>query len=263
MIASRDIDISSAYNQSYKEFLTLLTGRGVKKSGRAIVSGSKVVPEVIRQKPEIISAWIASAKHGQHPLDLPDNIARYRLSSQLFRTLDINGTGRPLLIVNVPVMETFNDSVLFSGGALFVPFQDPANVGAVIRSAAAFDISTIVLLEESANPFHHKSIRAAGTSLFNTRLLKGPSINNIEDFRWPLIALDAGGVSLHEFVFPEKFILLPGLEGSGLPKDAEPDHVLSIPMNEGVESLNAAVAVSIALYEWQCQRNGSDISCIT
>ncbi len=258
IISNQEIEITSAYNRSYREFLSLLSGRGVKKHGRAIVSGSKVVPEVIRQKPGIISGWIASPKHSFIPPDLPSRVPRYRLNTQLFQELDSNGTGLPLLIVDVPRFDLFDITHPFGGLSLFIPFQDPTNVGAVLRSAAAFNVSTVVLLKECANPYHQKSLRAAGTSLFNVNMMKGPSILHVENHKRPLIVLDAGGESVHDFTFPSDCILMPGLEGKGIPEDVVPDHVLSIPISKEVESLNAAVATSIALYEWQRQNRKRD-----
>ena len=64
------------------------------------------------------------------------------------------------------------------GCTLFIPFQDPENVGAVIRSAAAFGVARVVLLKEAAHPFHPRSSRAAGSALFQVPLYQGPSIRN-------------------------------------------------------------------------------------
>ena len=61
------------------------------------------------------------------------------------------------------------------GCTLFVPFQDPENVGAVIRSAAAFGVARVVLLREAAHPFHPRSSRAAGPALFQVPLQVGPA----------------------------------------------------------------------------------------
>ena len=58
------------------------------------------------------------------------------------------------------------------GVRCFVPFQDPENVGAVIRSAVAFGAVPIVLLAEAANPCHPKSIRASGGMVFKANLLR-------------------------------------------------------------------------------------------
>jgi tRNA G18 (ribose-2'-O)-methylase SpoU len=70
----------------------------------------------------------------------------------------------------------------------------------------------------------------------------------------PLIALAAHGRPLAQTRFPDSFYLLTGMEGPGLPPQWQPD-AISIPMAPGVESLNAAVATAIALYEWRrCHR---------
>jgi tRNA G18 (ribose-2'-O)-methylase SpoU len=82
----------------------------------------------------------------------------------------------------------------------------------------------------------------------------GPSIGEIEDlcreYALELIALDAAGEPLPGFSFPRRFLLLPGLEGPGLPESLR-SRAISVPISGEVESLNAVVAVSIALYEWK------------
>ncbi len=82
----------------------------------------------------------------------------------------------------------------------------------------------------------------------------GPSIGELARFReekgFELVALDRAGEPIAGFSFPKGFALLAGVEGPGLP-DALRANAVSIPMEGGVESLNAAVAASIALYAWR------------
>jgi len=132
-----------------------------------------------------------------------------------------------------------------------VPFQDPENVGAVVRSAVAFDVDRIILLAESANPFHPKAVRASAGTVFSARLFQGPSLSELPH-DLPVIALSSSGQPLAQARFPESFCLLTGMEGPGLPPRWQASAV-AIPMAPGVESLNAAVATAIALYEWRRQ----------
>jgi 16S rRNA (guanine527-N7)-methyltransferase len=139
---------------------------------------------------------------------------------------------------------------------LFIPFQDPENVGAVIRSAAAFGVVRVVLLREAAHPFHPRSSRAAGPALFQVPLLQGPSIHDLGSRHVPMIALDTSGPELNECPFLPRFGLVAGLEGPGLPERLRQGERRRIAMVPGVESLNAGTAVAIALYAWSTQRAG-------
>ncbi len=157
-----------------------------------------------------------------------------------------------MLLVDVPPFGEMSGLEGRKGPILLVPFQDPANVGAVVRSAAAFGIRTVVLLREAAVPFHPKGVRAGGTALFLADFFEGPSIREVcGTLPVPVVALSMEGESIGTFVFPRHFALLPGVEGPGLPGGIQPGHVVRIPMEPGVESLNAATAAAIALYEWK------------
>ncbi|MFW6284688.1 MAG: TrmH family RNA methyltransferase, partial [Desulfosalsimonas sp.] len=134
------------------------------------------------------------------------------------------------------------------GCSVLVPFQDPENVGAVIRSAVAFGAKNIVLLAEAAHPFHPRAIRASGGAVMHANLMQGPSISDLPD-DLPVAALSMEGRSLAEFDFPDTFALLPGVEVPGLPAGFRKNAV-SIPMGGTVESLNAAAAAAVALYAW-------------
>jgi len=132
---------------------------------------------------------------------------------------------------------------------LFVPNQDPENVGAVIRSAAAFGAARVVLLREAAHPFHPRGSRAAGPALYQVPLRRGSSLEALRGNHWPLIALDTTGPELGETPFPDSFGLVVA-EGPGLPIPLRHGERRRIAMQPGVESLNAATGAAIALYVW-------------
>jgi 16S rRNA (guanine(527)-N(7))-methyltransferase RsmG len=246
-------NIHSRSNPSFKTFLHILSGRGVKKRGLALISGPKQVNEIIEEFAPSCTGWLTHDKGVPPPAEAPPDLIWYRMNKELFRQIDIYGTDRPLLLVKVPPIGEWADTDRPIGCTLFIPFQDPANVGAVIRTAAAFGVAQVVLLKEAANPFHHKSVRAAGSTLFRIPLLRGPSIEDLRSEKVPLFGLSPRGQNIADFHFPPSFGLIPGLEGPGLSEDTFPGELLSIPMEQRVESLNAATATGIVLYLW---RNG-------
>jgi len=241
--------ITSAANPKYKLWKSLLDSRGIKRSGMCLVSGSKTSHEIKRLHPEKIRGWIFNNRSEFQSAIVSSDIPVYILSSQLYRELDVFGTGYPLLLTALPEIYDFEKCGDEHDVVLLLPFQNPSNVGAVIRSAAAFGFHAIVLLTEAALPFHPQSIRAGGTAIFEVSYYKGPSINELETLQFPVVALSSGGLPIDSFSFPDRFALLPGMEGPGLPDDLSADNTVSIPMEPHIESLNAAVATSIALYE--------------
>ena len=242
-------EVSSASNPAFKHARELLSGRGIRKQGRALMSGARTIAEVVARSPERAEAWLTNTKGDAPPID---SLTWLRLADPLFQELDVFGTRGPLLLVRVPEMPEWNDDAPWPDGCtLFVPFQDPENVGAVIRSAAAFGVARVVLLRESAHPFHPKSARAAGPALFQVPLWHGPSIEGLECRHAPLIALDTEGPELTAEPFPERFGLVPGLEGPGLPPRLREGLRRRIPIAPEVESLNAATATAIALYAYR------------
>ena len=240
--------IASRSNPGFKAFARLLSGQGVKKHGLSLLSGLKQVQEVLREFPERCEAVLFS---GDHSLPIPEGVKRYRLGRDLFRELDVYGTAQPILVVRAEPLPDWDEEKGPSGCTLLIPFQDPANVGAVIRSAAAFGVSQVVVLKEGAHPYHHKSLKVAGSALFRVPILAGPSITKLGRGAFPIICLSSGGMKIGSYVFPPAFGLVPGLEGPGLPSNLRHLPSLSIAMEPGVESLNAATATAIALYVWK------------
>jgi TrmH family RNA methyltransferase len=247
-------EIKSRHNRDFQAFLKILKGQGVKKQGLAFFSGLKQVSEILLEFPDQCEGLILSFKHKMPSELVARELQTYSLESELFREVDAFGTDHPVLIVRVPSFPEWDAGVSSKGCTLLIPFQDPSNVGAVIRSAAAFGVTNLVVLKEAAHPFHYKSTRAGGSALFRVPILEGPSIKELDRAASRLITLSTGGEDIRKFRFPESFCLLPGIEGPGLPPDLLHLKSLSVPMERGVESLNAALATGIALYAWRCSR---------
>lgn len=246
-------EVASSKNKHFKIWQKLLDGRGVRKHGLALISGSKQVAEILNDYPDRCRA-VLGRDAGDRVENLPEGVQNYRLRPELFKELDIFGAGAPLLVVEVADFPEWTGQ-RYEGCTLLVPFQDPANVGAVIRSAAAFGVTRIVLLEEAAHPFHPKSLRAAGPAVYKIEFLNGPSIRKLDPDKIPIIALGLDGAELPGYDFPDSFFLAPGVEGPGLPDNLDKAEKLTIPMTPGLESLNAAAAATVALYEWRRSRN--------
>jgi tRNA G18 (ribose-2'-O)-methylase SpoU len=243
--------ITSGENRVFKMFQGLFRAQGIRKNGLALLSGARQVKEVLRDFPERCVGLILRKEQDVFDGVLPEMVHRYHLPPALFRKLDLYGTDQPILIVRVEPFPFWYPDRWPTGCTLLVPFQDPTNVGAVIRTAAAFGVARVVMLREAAHPFHHRSSRVAGSALFRVPLFEGPSIRRLRVVKAPLIALSPEGEDVGRFAFPRTFGLIPGLEGPGIPANLRKGITLSVPMQPGVESLNAALATGIVLYLWR------------
>jgi len=248
-------EITSDSNPTFRRCVDLLSGRGIRKHGEALLAGPRICAEVLTRFSDHVLGWLSRPEGPPPP---GDSIPWLRLDAGPFRQLDVAGTHAPLLLVKVPEIRPWSDSSPWPAGCtLFIPFQDPENVGAVIRSAAAFGVSRVVLLRETAHPFHPRSSRAAGPALFQVELLQGPSLSDLRVGSAPLIALDTIGPELSGAAFPERFGLVVGVEGPGLPPHLRQAERRRIAIAPEVESLNAAAAVAIALYVWAARRTSA------
>lgn len=239
--------IESPQNAQFKLWESALDGRGLKKNGKFLLAGIKTVPEALRQHAGWFERLLFTDPAQIAGWPLPPGVEPVRLAPALFRALDVSGTGFPLLVGNVPRLPAIDLAQPPQGLELLCALGDPNNLGALLRSAAAFGASRIVLLEGAAHPFHPKCLRAASNAQFALTLLRGPRWAEVNGAAGPLYALDGGGEDLTRFDWPSDMRLILGEEGQGVPADC-PATRLSVPTTGAVESLNATVAVSIALF---------------
>jgi 16S rRNA (guanine(527)-N(7))-methyltransferase RsmG len=245
-------EITSDANPTFQRCRDVLGGPGIRKHGEAILAGSRICAEVQARFPDYVLGWLTDTKGAAPPVA---SIPWYRFSEPLFKRLDVVGTHAPLLLVKVPEFEVWSDDAPWPEGCtIFVPFQDPENVGAVIRSAAAFGAARVVLLREAAHPFHPRASRAAGPAILQVPILTGPAVGALRVAAVPLIALDTTGPELSPAGWPDRFGLVVGVEGPGLPDALRQGERRRIAIEPGVESLNAATAAAVALYVWSRKR---------
>ena len=134
--------------------------------------------------------------------------------------------------------------------------RDPGNLGTVIRSAAAFGITNLVLSADCADIYHPRTIRAAMGALFSKKILITedlPDALRVLSARGRVYAaaLDETAKRLGKVNFGENDTVVVGNEGHGISAAAlaAATDKLFIPMQAGVESLNAGVAASVLLWE--------------
>jgi 23S rRNA (guanosine2251-2'-O)-methyltransferase len=139
--------------------------------------------------------------------------------------------------------------------------QDPHNVGAIIRSAAAFGATAILMPEHDQVQVTGTVIKTSAGAVFSVPIAHIGNINTTlknlkkEGF-WVYALTGDGDTNLHTTTFDTDTVIVVGAEGQGIkPKTLEAcDFKLSIPIDKRVESLNASNAVAVTLYEWNKQQ---------
>lgn len=138
--------------------------------------------------------------------------------------------------------------------------QDPGNLGTLIRSAISVDCDGVYLSDDSVDMYNPKVIRSTAGQWFR----KPPVATNIKDLvdksrksGVQVLAAAAEGASFWSVDLTKPTLFLLGNEGAGLPDDLlkSADQTISIPMANGVESLNVAMSGTLLLYEAYRQRS--------
>lgn len=132
---------------------------------------------------------------------------------------------------------------------------DPHNVGAVIRTAAAFAVDGLVIAGPSAPPLGGAVARAAAGNLGRVKMAReqvaADALTRLRAQGYWIFAADAAGTGLQEIQSCERWVVCVGAEEKGLRAKtrSQVDEFVAIPMAEGVESLNLSVSAGILLWE--------------
>ncbi len=139
---------------------------------------------------------------------------------------------------------------------LFDEVHDPQNVGSVIRSAAAFGVSGILIPEHNQAQVTGSVVKVSAGMVFRVPLVRIGNINQtirtLKEKGFWVYGLDMNGAPLAEEGFEKPSVFVLGNEAKGVREKTLElcDVPLSIPMHPRAESLNAATAASIVMYQW-------------
>lgn len=239
-------------NPRFRALLTRLKAGGSRREATLLL-GEKLIeawaearrtPAGGRLHPAL---WLRLEQAAPHPLEATLGVETQVLGEALMRELaDAGSPPDHALLMDLGPGPTgpLAPRVLGAWG-----IQDPGNLGALLRSAAAFGFHEVLLGPGCADPFHPKALRGSMGAAFLLPLRRVEALNP-DPGHWYALDGGPGAVALAEADLSEPLRLLVGNEGHGWRGVALPEGVqrLAIPI-QGVESLNAAVAAGIACYE--------------
>lgn len=133
--------------------------------------------------------------------------------------------------------------------------HNPSNVGMILRSATAAGVDGVVVPHKGTAEIGSVAVKASAGVAFRSTILRADDITEtiaiLEQHRFTLFGLDGSGQPLFDAQLPERAAYIIGNESAGLSANARSacDELLSIPLHNDVESLNAAVAASLVSYE--------------
>jgi TrmH family RNA methyltransferase len=251
--------IASRANPRFKQMRAELAASGAKRGCTALF-GEKLVAEWFGSDSHAKARlspvrWLRLEGSGAHPLERELPLDVWELTEGLMR--DVSESASPPK--TALVMELAPEPTGELADSVIVPWgiQEPGNLGAVLRSAAAFGFREALLGPGCADPFSPKALRGSMGAAF-VMPMRRIRDDHFSSGRW--VALDSGqGAEPIESVdLRSPLRLMVGNEGHGWRGAALPPHctMASIAV-AGVESLNAAVAVGIACYEAQRRVKGS------
>lgn len=261
-------ELTSATNSLVKIFRRALA-EGLTRDGWLCGEGPHFLEEALKPGSQaivhsVLVAGDAKEKHRTLLARLPVDSEVAQVPDRLFR--QIAGTRMPqgiAALVELPPFEL--EAVVSTRNAILViacGLQDPGNMGAIIRSAEALGVSAVVALAGTVNPFNPKAVRSCVGSIFRmpvfANLKSEPFFMFLRDSGVRIVGADRHSAShVSDANLRGPVAVLVGQEAAGLPPEISriADELLSIPIRAEVDSLNAATAAGIFLYEIARQRN--------
>ena len=232
--------------QQVKKLLSSAKAR--KEAGLFAADGTKLLEEAVKYCPGLDTVILSDGVD----VPVPQHVRVIRVPGDVMESISpMQSPQGALFLCRFPEQKNF---VPVPGMLLLDGIQDPGNLGTILRTADALDIP-VVLLEGCADPYSHKVVRASMGAVFRTDVLRC-------DWETVKAACAAAGIPVGVTALSERakdlrqsdlkhMAVVIGSEGQGVRKEIldSADAELIIPMNAHCESLNAAAAATIVMWQ--------------
>ena len=252
--------ITSKDNEIIKNIKKLKDKKYRDEENKFIVEGIKMVKEAIIESAKIDKIVVCEdcANNGTIEKELLYEIAKYNciyVSEKVFSSItDVSNPQGILAVIeknNEEIISYDEDVILVLDG-----IQDPGNLGTILRTLDSVNLKQIVLSENTADPYNPKVVRSTMGAIYRVNIVRSKNIietlNSMKKNKYQIAitSLDTDK-SIYDVDFKKKVIVI-GNEANGVSKEVQDlaDVKMIIPMLGKTESLNAAVATGVILYEY-------------
>ena len=241
--------ITSRKNPLLQQVKKLLSSKKAREeAGLFAADGTKLLAEAVKYYPGLDTVILADGVEAQ----VPETVRVIRVPGDVMESISPMATPQgALFLCRLPEKKTFEPK---PGMLLLDGIQDPGNLGTILRTADALDIP-VVLLEGCADPYSHKVVRASMGAVFRTEVVQSgweavKAACTLSGIPIGVTALSDRAKDLRQAEL-KKMAVVIGSEGQGVRKEIldSADAELIIPMNPHCESLNAAVAATIVMWQ--------------
>ena len=250
--------VTSRANARVKQLRAAFAGQARLASGLIAIEGEHLLEEAVKSSQALKTVFVSERR--EVPEFVPRGVEVVRLANDVFQSCVETQTPQGVAALLVPPVGTIDE--MLRGNPLIliaVGLQDPGNLGTLIRSAEAFGATGVMTTPGTVSVWNQKAIRASAGSVFRVPTISADSaaMEILEQQGVKLLAAlkdDATAIDQANLTGP--IAILIGNEGAGLSDDwvRMADERVTIPCPGWVESLNAAVAGSLLLYEASRQR---------
>ena len=265
------IKIVSSDNSRVRLVRKLSTKKGRSTERKFVIEGLNLVKEAVNDRREIDFIMIPDDFDSSDERDVSGLIAFTRecissnelavcsIPAKLFAGLTDAGTGIGILaVLKMPETDISEVYSLPENSNILIldRIQDPGNIGTMIRTAAAAGYSMVIAVKGTADIYSAKVLRATAGMIFDIPFAYADGAAEIASVigrsgRKIVVTDPAGGRPYYEEDIRKGIALVIGNEGNGISDEimALADVRVTLPMKGGIESLNAAAAAAILMYE--------------
>ena len=241
--------ITSRKNPLLQQVKKLLSSKKDReKAGLFVADGTKLLAEAVKYYPGLDTVILSEGVEAE----VPPSVRLVRVPGDVMASISPMETPQgALFLCRLPEKTAFQPK---PGMLLLDGIQDPGNIGTILRTADALEVP-VVLLEGCADPYSHKVVRSSMGAVFRTPVIQTTweqARKACAEAGIPIgvTALSPRAKDLRKADLTAMAVVI-GSEGQGVRKEIldNADAELIIPMNPRCESLNAAIAASIVMWE--------------